>query len=151
MPAAEVGRMPQEVEGGHGAGRVVRIVEPQDRRTVPRCVVDGVEVRQEAVRLEQGQPTHVAPGEPRAALGDRVPGRGDEHEILALGGSSVACASENTISFEPSSGSTSVVGIDVARRTAAEPSPTPPRAAPGDPRPAGTRRSARSPRAARRG
>ena len=100
------------------AGRVVRVVEPQDRR--PRCQVargDRVEVGQEAGVLAQRQLEHLLAGEQRAALVDRVGGRG--HRDAASPPST--CARWKIASLEPSVGSTCVSGSSAAPKRRASP------------------------------
>ena len=82
MATCELGGVVKERERRDGAGRVVRVVQPQDRRAVPRVGADTVEVGQE-VRRREREPHHVAPGEPRAPLGDGVAGRRHHDEIAS--------------------------------------------------------------------
>ncbi len=80
VTAREVGGALEERERRDGAGRVVRVVEPQDRRAVPRVGAHAVELGQEVGSRERESP-HVSSGEPGAALRDGVAGRRHHHEI----------------------------------------------------------------------
>ena len=68
----------QERERRDGAGRVVRIVQPQDRRAIPLLRRDAVEVGEEAGRLVSGRRTTSPPAKraPRSGIG--VAGRRHE-------------------------------------------------------------------------
>ena len=110
MVAASLRGMAEEVERRDRTGRVVRIVQPQDGRPGPGRLVDGIEIREEAVGLEQRQPTDVATDVACASFGIVYPGAVTSTTSFPASGSSVACASENTISFDPSNGSTWVSG-----------------------------------------
>ena len=72
----------EELERGDRAGRIVRVVDPNDRRSLPRLGGNAVEIRQEGVLLEQGQIVELGAGEERAALVDRVAGLGREDKPL---------------------------------------------------------------------
>ena len=80
MATSELGGPVEERERCDGTGRVVGVVQPQDRRAVPCFRSDALEIGQEAGRL-QGKPQHLASGEPRAALGDGVAGCGHDDEV----------------------------------------------------------------------
>jgi hypothetical protein len=61
------------------ARRVVGEVQPEDGQAIPDSVVERVEVG------DDGELERLQAGDPRTALGDRVPRRGQRHEILAGG------------------------------------------------------------------
>ena len=81
VPARERGRTVVELQGSGRARGVVRVVEPEDRHAVPGRGVDGVEVGQEAALGAQRQLEHPLAEERRAALVDRVGGRGHGHQL----------------------------------------------------------------------
>ena len=86
MRAAVVGGGPQERERRGRAGRVVRVVQPEDGGPAPRRRIDGVEVGEEAVGLGEREPRHVAAGEPGTSFGDRVARARHRHQVLATVG-----------------------------------------------------------------
>ena len=69
---------------GDGAGRVVRVVEPEHLRAVRDVGRDGVEVGQEAALLGQRQLVRLAAGEHRADLVDRVRGVRHERDVARI-------------------------------------------------------------------
>ena len=64
-----------------GAGRVVRIVDPEDREPRPRLVVDRVEVGQESVLLPQRHGQRPRVREQRATLVDGIARVGVGHRV----------------------------------------------------------------------
>ncbi len=58
----------------HGAGRVVRRVQPDECRSLPGLLRDAVQLREEPAPLEQGKLDHPRSGECCPARGNRVPG-----------------------------------------------------------------------------
>ena len=66
-----------------GGGRVVRVVQPQQRDAAPRVGVDRVEVGEEPGVLAQRQLQHLLAGEHGAALVDGVGRRRDRDEVAA--------------------------------------------------------------------
>ena len=80
--ARKLGGPQEEVERGHRTGRVVRIVEPDDRGTLPGLLGNSLEIGQKAGLVER-QLLDLRAGERRAAVGDRITGlrRDDERPV----------------------------------------------------------------------
>ena len=104
MLARARGELLVERERRDGAGRVVRVADPEERDLVPR--VERVEVGQPAVAPRAAaRSTTDAAGEERAALVDRVArARGSRRARFSP---SATCANEKIASFEPSVGTIS--------------------------------------------
>ena len=75
----------EEASGRDRAGRVVRIVDPQDRRAGPDVARYPVEIGQEHPVLFERRSHDLATGEARASLGDRIPRGRRDHHVLSPG------------------------------------------------------------------
>src|SRR5262245_65705648 len=76
------GQALEELERGDGAGRIVRVVDPEDRSSSQGFLGDRVQVGKEAVRLEQRQLLEFRAREERAAIVDRIAGlRSEERRV----------------------------------------------------------------------
>jgi hypothetical protein len=69
-----------------GSSRVVGVVDPDDRRLLPRLLADRREVGEEVVLRQQRHGGDTSVREQRTALVHRVGRIGDEHEVLAADG-----------------------------------------------------------------
>ena len=125
-----------ELERRGGGRRVVRVVEPQDPDARP---VDATASRsgRKPRSAQQRELEHLLARERRAALGDRVAGRGDGDESPPT-----TWARWKIASLEPSVGRTSVPASSVGAEAPLDPARRSPRAAPAAPRPAGRSTSA---------
>ena len=143
---ASVGGPLQERERRDGAGRVVRVVEPQDRRALPRVRSR----RRRGPGRKSGAAQREAqrrrpPRTARRARGSCSRARSRATRSRPAAGSSTACASEKIGSLLPSVGIRSRRGIERHVEPPPDPADDRPRAAPADRPRAGTRRWARSP------
>ena len=73
----------EERERGDGAGRVVRRVQPDERRASPDLVGHGVERWEEPVLLEQRKRDDTRAGERGAATGHRIAGLRDDDRVAS--------------------------------------------------------------------
>ena len=141
-----LGGLVQERERRDGPGRVVRVVQPQDRGRSHVAASTASRSGRNPRSLAQRQPQHVRRRRTaRRARGSCTRARSRAPGPCRPAGSRTACARENTISFDPSIGSTWVSGSTVDAEPAARPSRRSPRGARADPPRVGTTRSARPP------
>src|SRR2546425_1584788 len=83
--ARELGEPLEEVERRLRSRRIVRVVDPDDRRACPRLRPDGLEVGQEAALLEKRQLQDLGACERGAAIRHGVTRLGRHHEPLVRG------------------------------------------------------------------
>ena len=82
MLRGQLGKALVEGEGRHGSRWIVRVVDPEDGDTAPGLVVEGVEIREEAALLAQGQLPQVRAREQRSTLLHGIARLRDDDRVL---------------------------------------------------------------------